>query len=135
MTLADFPASAGKYRIHPPPNLCASLPCTRLARIFRSRIFWQIRQNFARLPQLNSADLYNRHSVLANPPAQMTRGRDSCKYKLHPSLPYIRIQPLAMRHTVLKSTARGSSEVDGPRVSTTIPPPVILRSEPFSCTI
>ena len=56
-----------------------------LARISRPRHlrwqirerFWQIRRTLARLPQGNSADLPKRNSVLANPPARMTRANDS----------------------------------------------------------
>ena len=41
--------------------------------------FWQIRRTLALLHQGNSADLPKRNSVLANPPSQMTRAKDSCK--------------------------------------------------------
>ena len=36
-------------------------------------------ETFACLPQENSAKLLKRNSILANPPAQITRARDSCK--------------------------------------------------------
>ena len=51
-----------------------------LARFFSPRhLYRHVRQVFARLPQPNSTDLPKRNFLLANPPAQMTRARSSCK--------------------------------------------------------